>query len=99
MWTVRAFNSKGWVSKNFRERSGEPFTSRAISDIAYRVPGGSLSSAFSILRQEAEDASLSRNAIELWGREAESQDDELNWDSSFKVKAVENAIGLYSREE
>ncbi len=95
MWTAAAFTSGGWSQLQVITVEGGPFSSARILAAAreHLKPDATL---FRYLEKEAAtDSGLARDAIELWSDSAEAEAHEFDWTSGGRIRAVEEALGIY----
>lgn len=95
MWKAVAFSEGEWRELPVLALEGVPFTSSALLDLARTSAPLSDSRLVQYLAQESELPGASQDAIELWAATAAAESREFDWDSPYKVEAVEEALALY----
>jgi hypothetical protein len=97
MWKAAAFAGGAWREISVVALEGVPFSSTSVLQLSRTSPGIGNTRLVRYLAQEVEVPNASRDAIELWASKAAAESNEFEWDSAYKVAAVEEAVALYAQ--
>jgi hypothetical protein len=102
MWKVAGFGNGEWSTIRFVERTGSPPSSQMAVHMADEIADMKQSNLLGYLREEASSPfgplalGTSREAIELWSKQAETEFHEFNVVLNSKIEAVEEGLAYYA---
>jgi hypothetical protein len=102
MWKVAAFRNGEWSTVRLLERTGVPPSSQTAVFMAQQIQNENRTKLVDHLREEASSpfgplgVGGSREAIELWSKQAEIEFYEFNIAANTKIESVEEGLAYYA---
>jgi hypothetical protein len=102
MWKIAAFSNGAWSTIPFLERTGVPPSSQVAVLMAQEFANTIQTNLLGYLREEASSpfgplgVGGSREAIELWSKQAEMEFHEFNIAMNTKIEPIEEGLAYYA---
>jgi len=102
MWKVAGFRNGEWTTIRFLERTGVPPSSQTAVFMAQEITNKDQTNLVNHLREEASSpfgplgVGGSREAIELWSKQAEMEFREFNIAPTTKIEPIEEGLAYYA---
>jgi len=102
MWKVAGFSSGEWKTIRFSERTGAPPSSQLALSLAQELVDSDQSELIGYLREEVNSpivplaSGASREAVELWSKEAEIEFNEFNVVQATKIEAIDGGLAYHA---
>jgi pimeloyl-ACP methyl ester carboxylesterase len=102
MWKIAGFSDGKWHTLRFAERTGTPPTSQLALSVAQELVDSNNSHLLDYIRQETASPFVpigfgaSREAIELWSKQAETEFQEFNVGQNQKIESLDEGLAYHA---